>query len=162
MTTPSIALIESLRDAARNLEKSPDYQWGHMGNCNCGFLARSVTRLSGKEIHTRAMVGHGDWTEQLRDYCPSSGLPLDEVIDSLTAAGFDIDDLAHLERLSLATVRSMPGMTNLQHNRREDAVLYMRTWANLLEDQLLQRVSIPSLTISEHEAQSNVDQGVLV
>jgi hypothetical protein len=32
--------IQALRSAIAKLEKSDDYQWGHMGSCNCGYLAQ--------------------------------------------------------------------------------------------------------------------------
>jgi hypothetical protein len=50
--TETIAL---LRKTAASIEKSPHYQWGHMGSCNCGFLAQEITRLSKDEIHACAM-----------------------------------------------------------------------------------------------------------
>src|SRR5277367_1562502 len=100
MAKPSLELIRVLRMAARKLEASPCYQWGHMGACNCGFLAQEVTLLTQAEIHQRAMQGCGDWSEQLNDYCPVNGLPFDAVISALVAIGFDTDDLKHLERLS--------------------------------------------------------------
>jgi hypothetical protein len=102
MARVSTHVIEALRNTTAKLEQSNEYQWGHMGSCNCGFLAQEVTHLSKKEIHTRAMMQHGDWSEQLNDYCPTSGLPMDDVISELIAFGFDSDDLKHLERLSTA------------------------------------------------------------
>ena len=72
-TTPSV--IQLLRSTAQELEVCSDYQWGHMGSCNCGFLARNITPLPKNEIHSFAMQRPGDWSEQLNDYCPGSGLP---------------------------------------------------------------------------------------
>jgi glutaredoxin-related protein len=69
MEKPSLPLIMAIRSAAVKLESSTIYQWGHMGACNCGFLAQEVTKLTKEEIHARAMMRHGDWTEQLNDYC---------------------------------------------------------------------------------------------
>ena len=100
MTKPSLALIKSVRMAAQKLELSTNYQWGHMGACNCGFLAQEVTRLTKEEIHRRAMMRHGDWSEQVNDYCPTSGLPMDDTISALISFGFGSDDLRNLERLS--------------------------------------------------------------
>lgn len=135
MARTEISVIEALREAARRLEKSASYQWGHMGQCNCGFLAQVVTRKSAGEIHERAMRGHGDWSEQLNDYCPSTGLPMDELIAELLAFGFDREDLRHLERLSDAQVlATMPDRgIHLRHNRKEDVVAYLRAWSGILE-----------------------------
>lgn len=147
MARISPALIEAVRKAAANLKKNSAYQWGHMGLCNCGFLAQEVTKLTKTEIHQRAMASHGDWTEQLNDYCPSSGLPLDAVIDQLVAFGFDTDDLKHLERLSDPTVlnRLPISKRNLRHNVKTDVVLYFKTWIASLEEEWAKSVSLPAL-----------------
>jgi hypothetical protein len=136
---PSLPLIRALRTAAFKLQNSSHYQWGHMGSCNCGFLAQEITHLDKAEIHRRAMVGSGDWTEQLRDYCPTSGLPMDNLISELIDFGFDRDDLAHLERLSNQLILSGVPVNagQLCFNLKEHVVLYMRTWADLLEDTLI-------------------------
>src|ERR1700749_5176944 len=100
MARPSFEIIEALRSAAKELDKSGAYQWGHMGACNCGFVAQEITKLTEAEIHRRALMGHGDWTEQLNDYCATSGLPFDDIISELLNSGFSKTDLQHLERLS--------------------------------------------------------------
>src|SRR5690349_18149983 len=118
MTNASPQIINALRSAARKLASSTHYQWGHMGLCNCGFLAQEVTHLSKEEIHRRAMLRHGDWSEQLNDYCPTSGLPMDEMISELINFGFDPRDLSHLEYLSDNNVLLMLPFAerNLQRN----------------------------------------------
>lgn len=140
MAKVSLELVNVIRKAARKIANHKDYQWGHMGACNCGFLAQEVTRLTKAEIHQRAMTGHGDWTEQLNDYCPTSGLPMDGLIDELFRFGFDADDLKHLERLSDGRVlRTLPlESRNLKHNVNSDVVRYMNAWANLLEEELME------------------------
>jgi hypothetical protein len=142
MAKASLEVIEVLRNTSKKLEQSNQYQWGHMGLCNCGFLAQEVTKLTKAEIHTRAMQSHGDWSEQLNDYCPTSGLPMDNLISELLAFGFDADDLKHLERLSDASVLHQLTFEkrNLMHNSKRDAIIYLRAWANLLEEDLLSSV----------------------
>ncbi len=144
MAKVSVEVITAIRRAAMELTNNKDYQWGHMGACNCGFLAQEVTRLSKAEIHRRALLGHGDWSEQLNDYCPTSGLPMDDVISELLAFGFDADDLKHLERLSdVKVLRALPANErNLKHNINADVVKYMHTWANLLEAEWLKSVHL--------------------
>ena len=151
MAQPSLSVIEALRATARQLENATApraYQWGHMGSCNCGHLAQVITRLDRAEIHQRALqTRFGDWDDQLNDYCPNSGLPLDEVIDEMLAMGFTRADLAHLERLSApAVLAALPAQHPgpLRRNQRPDAILYLRTWANLLEEQLLAAIPLPS------------------
>lgn len=145
--TPDV--IEALRKTASLLKESTAYQWGHMGLCNCGFLAQQITRLRKDEIHTRAMQRHGDWSEQLNDYCPASGLLMDDLISKMIAFGFDTDDLKHLERLSDPQVRRrLPeGRRNLQYNVKEDVITYLQTWASQLEEELITRVRLPYLNL---------------
>jgi hypothetical protein len=115
-----------------------------MGLCNCGFLAQEITHFTKAEIHQRAMQRHGDWSEQLNDYCPTSGLPMDDLISELLAFGFDADDLRHLEKLSDGRVlRHIPlHERDLKHNLKKDVVKYLKTWATLLEDELLSKIKI--------------------
>lgn len=142
MATNSPEILTTLRITAQHLETSTDYQWGHMGACNCGFLAREVTKLTKAEIHTNALEKPGDWSEQLRDYCPSSGLPMDGIIDSLVAFGFKIDQLRHLERLSDPEILASMNHPVLRHNVKSDVVKYLRAWANLVESSWLETISI--------------------
>lgn len=131
-------IIMALKRTAENLQNGAAYQWGHMGSCNCGHLAQEVTRRSKKEIHASALRSRsGDWNEQLIDYCPGSGLPMDEVIAEMLAAGFDSIDLQYLERLNDPAILQLlpPGKRYLRHNKREDVVLYLQLWAQLLEEQ---------------------------
>ncbi|QOI97821.1 MAG: hypothetical protein HRU69_10125 [Flammeovirgaceae bacterium] len=141
--TPEV--IDILRKTAEALRKSTAYQWGHMGLCNCGFLAQQITRLRKDEIHRMAMQRHGDWTEQLNDYCPASGLPMDELIATVLKFGFDIDDLKHLERLSGPSVkRNLPNARrNLSFNVKDDVICYLEAWADQLEAELITEINLP-------------------
>jgi hypothetical protein len=146
MARPSVDLISKVRQAARIIAAGAPYQWGHMGSCNCGHLAQAITKRSKGDIHGRAMQRHGDWEQQLRDYCPQSGLPLDEVIDEMLAMGLTRRDLSNLERLAdPAILRILPPERRyLRHNQREDVVLYLKTWADVLENELLEKVDLPA------------------
>jgi hypothetical protein len=146
-------LIQTLRNAARKLNQSTTYQWGHMGLCNCGFLAQEITALTKEEIHRRAMQRHGDWTEQLNDYCPTSGLPMDDLITELIEFGFTRGQLQNLEKLSDPEVLKWIPLSerNLKHNVKADVVYYLNTWAQALEDQLLSSIKINDLTKIQHE-----------
>ncbi|KAA9327453.1 hypothetical protein F0P96_15830 [Hymenobacter busanensis] len=147
MASHSLSVIEALRTTAQRLASQAPYQWGHMGSCNCGHLAQTITHLSKADIHTRAMQRYGDWEQQLRDYCPTSGLLIDDTIDAMLAVGFTRSDLAHLERLADPTILAaipFERRNALRHNRRDDVVLYLNTWANLLEQQLLAALPLPA------------------
>ncbi|MFC2186075.1 hypothetical protein ACFCT7_02075 [Fulvivirgaceae bacterium LMO-SS25] len=132
-------LIAALRRAASKLSKGAPYQWGHMGSCNCGNLAQELTGLSKGEIHAYALRKYGDWTEQSMDYCVGSEMPMDLLISELLENGLSIEDLRNLEKLEDHDVlQNLPGgKRHLQHNKREDVVVYMQSWADLLEQKYL-------------------------
>ncbi len=149
MAKSTLSVIQALRTTAQRLSTEAPYQWGHMGSCNCGHLAQTITRLSKGAIHERAMQRYGDWDQQLRDYCPTSGLPIDETIDEMLALGFTRTDLAHLERLSDPAIRATLTFEQreaLRHNNRDHVVLYLRAWAELLENQLLAGIELPAFS----------------
>ena len=148
MANPSIEIIDILRRTTRRLKGSSDYQWGHMGSCNCGFLAQEISSLNKMEIHQRAMERHGDWNEQLNDYCMSSGLLIDGLITTLVSAGFTLEDLKHLERLSDPIVLEAlpPSRKHLQKNSKEDVILYIKTWSKLLENEFVRNLPHPEVS----------------
>lgn len=150
MAKPSLDLIKAIRNTATSLSNSSNYQWGHMGSCNCGFLAQELTTLNKSEIHQRAMQKHGDWNEQLNDYCPTSGLLMDDLISELLNKGLDTSDLKNLEKLSDSEVlHSLPiSERNLKHNYRDDVVKYMNAWADFLEEKLLSPIQIEKVAPS--------------
>ena len=139
MARPNSRLIFALRETARRLDGDQvRYAWGHMGACNCGHLAQTVTRLSRAEIHARAMERAGDWGEQVVEYCPTSGYAIDHVIGELLDLGLTRGDLADLERLSGSRVLARLPVERraLARNSRTDVVLYLETWADALEEEL--------------------------
>lgn len=138
MARDSYKLMMALRETAARLANGATYEWGHMGSCNCGHLAQTITQYTKGQIHGAAMWRYGDWREQLRDYCPHSGLPMDEIIDQMLEVGFTREELAHLEALShpLVKERLPQHRRHLKHNLRDDVVLYLTMWADVLEEQL--------------------------
>ncbi len=150
MARPKPELINALRETAKKLNHSANYQWGHMGSCNCGHLVQEVTKLSKAQIHEYAMrTRGGDWSEQSLDYCPTSGYLMDQVIGIMLEAGMEIADFKHLERLSDPEVLKYLPLEerNLRYNHREDVVRYMNVWADLLEAQLVAQINLPALDI---------------
>lgn len=125
-------LIDALRRTARRVASDVSYQWGHMGTCNCGHLAQSITGLAGAEIHASAMIREGDWEQQANDYCPTSGNLIDVVLAAMFDIGLTREDVRNLERLSDAAVVRRVGR-HLRFNNRDDVVAYMNAWADLLE-----------------------------
>jgi hypothetical protein len=153
MATPSIALISAVRETAKRLESGSPYMWGHMGACNCGNLAQVLTGFSKAEIHAYAMRGVGDWSEQVQEYCGNANAPLDLVIEKLLANGLNQQDLISLERLSSDKVLSKLPVEkrDLKKNEKTDVILYLNTWANVLEEELSEEVKLPSLVFRINE-----------
>jgi len=138
-------VIDALRRTAKKLETGSQYMWGHMGSCNCGNLAQEVTKRTKAEIHAYAMQGYGDWNEQLNDYCETSTMPIDLIVFELITSGFSIEDLQNLEKLSDKQVlmRLPIENRNLRHNVKADVIVYLKEWANMLEEKLLETIKLP-------------------
>lgn len=151
MAKPTLELIDAVRRTSKKLQSGVPYQWGHMGSCNCGHLAQEITKLTKAEIHAHALeVGRGDWNEQVNDFCPTSGLTIDLVILEMLNAGLSTDDLKNLEKLSDKKILAripLERRDQMRHNYREDVVLYLIEWANLLEEELLSSVQLPDFQI---------------
>ena len=145
MAIPSLKIISALRKTAQQLQSGSRYEWGHMGSCNCGNLAQTVTSFSKAEIQKYALQKTGDWSEQLVDYCPTSGLPMDLIIEKMLDFGFSRQDLRHLEWLSDADILNKIGVSYLNRNLKSDTILYLQSWANLVEDKLLANVKLPNI-----------------
>jgi hypothetical protein len=130
-------LIEAIEKTILKLSNGAAYQWGHMGACNCGNLAQELTHFSKAEIHQYAMQKHGDWHEQVLDYCPTSGFPIDLMISKMLDSGLTLEDLSNLERLSDQTILSQipkEKREKINKNSREDVIFYMQTWSKILRE----------------------------
>jgi len=132
-------LITALRATALKLEAGAPYRWTHMGACNCGHLAQTVTQLSADDIRRYALERSGEWAEQGLEFCPTSGYPMDAILTALFELGLSSDDLGQLERLTNPEVlRRLPIelRKQLSYRDRDHVVLYMRTFADVLEEKL--------------------------
>ena len=137
---PGSPLAVALRITADRIEEGAPYQWGHMGQCNCGHLAQTITRRTAAEIHRSALAeSTGEWSEHLRDRCGVSGALIDDVTDALLAFGLTREELAHLEHLSDPRVLARLGVTELVRYRRDHAVRYLRAWAALVDERVTVR-----------------------
>jgi hypothetical protein len=156
MAKPTAKLVNALREAANKIENGGNYQWGHMGSCNCGHLAQEITNMTKAEIHQYALRRYGDWTEQSQDYCENSGMTFDLIISEMIAAGLELEDIRHLEKLSDKKVLRQFSLEerNLNYNVKEDVAKYMRAWAKLLEEKMLEKISLADLnksTVSSYQ-----------
>lgn len=159
MAVISLKLIEAFRRTISKLKNNAPYQWGHMGACNCGNLAQELTQLSKAEIHQFAMQKSGDWNDQLIDYCPTSGYPMDLMISKMVEAGLTIDELKHLETLSHPTIlQHIPfeRREKMKKNNKEDVILYMEAWADILEDEWIKQNPIVLNEINKKNIPSKV------
>jgi len=132
-------LIQILRLTADRIQQTEDYHWAHVGKCNCGHLAQTITGLSAKELFQYANEGNLDeWTEYAKDYCPLNKQPLDAIIAAILETGMARRDLHHLEYLSDARVlaRLPGGMRYLRRHQPQDVALYLHTWASMLEEEM--------------------------
>lgn len=146
-------LIAAMRRAADAIEKKKNYQWGHMGHCNCGHLAQELSELSPAEIHKIAMQRSGDWNDQCEDYCSTSNMPIDILISELLTKGLSIEDLMNLEKLAdskvVASMKAEFGY--LEKNNPQHVCGYLRHWAAILEEEYLKDEKVPNLLTSEPE-----------
>ena len=107
-----------------------------------------LLHVSKAEIHTWALqTREGDWSEQTAEYCANSDLPLDLMVTKLLEKGLSTSDLQHLEKLSDPTILAhLPlGEKYLNFNHKSDVVKYLKAWCELLENQLLEDISIENL-----------------
>lgn len=139
MAKATFRLVSALRETAHRLRQGADYHWAHVGKCNCGHLAQTITGKSSSEIYDNA-AGQclEEWTEYAHDYCPTQGRPLDKIISSLLEIGIEHRDIHHLEYLSdMHVLTKLPGgMRYLRRNQPLDVALYMETWADHLETEM--------------------------
>ena len=145
MAHPSLELIDALRKTATRLKNGAAYAWGNHGSCNCGNLLQVVTRLSKEEILKYAHTGFGEWTELAEEYCGVTDAPVSLLLFKLQQIGLTPTDIHHLEYLDDRTVlEKLPGGFRwLKRNIREDVIVYFETFAQLLEDKMIDQVQIP-------------------
>jgi hypothetical protein len=144
MAQATIQLIGALRETAARLRNGAAYAWGNHGACNCGNLTQVITKLSKEEILAFAHSGIGEWTELAEDYCGVTDAPVGLLITKLQEIGLTPSDIHNLEYLEdKAVLQRLPGGFRwLQRNVREDVIVYFETYADLLEEQLANNLSI--------------------
>lgn len=144
MAQPNLSLITALRETAKRLREGAHYAWGNHGACNCGNLMQVVGNMSKEEILKYAHTGIGEWTELAEDFCPVTDAPWGLLISKLQQIGLTPSDIHHLEYLEDKSVlEKLPGGFRwLQRNVREDVIVYFETYAQLLEEQLIETLEV--------------------
>ncbi|HMO62164.1 MAG TPA: hypothetical protein PKC39_07945 [Ferruginibacter sp.] len=153
MATPTVELIQALRDTATRLRRGAHYAWGHHGACNCGNLLQTITQLSEGEILRYAHTGIGEWTELAEEFCPVTQAPVTLLIKKLEEIGLTPTDIHHIEYLDdKAVLQNLEGGFRwLKRNKKEDAIAYFEAFANMLEEKLLQSVHVNTAELLQQE-----------
>ena len=146
MANPTFELISALRETANRLDNGAYYAWGNHGGCNCGNLLQVITQLSQEEILQYAHSGIGEWTELAEEYCGITNAPVSLLLKKLQEVGLTPTDIHNLEYLQDREVlNNLPnGFRWLKKNVREDVIVYFNTYANILEEKLIEEIKIPA------------------
>jgi hypothetical protein len=163
MAHPNITLINALRSTATLLQQGNHYAWGNHGSCNCGNLLQTVTTLSAKDILTYAHSGVGEWSELAVDYCGVTSAPHTMMISKLEEIGLTPSDIHNIEYLEDKQVlQQLPGGFRwLSRNNKEDVIVYMNTFANMLEEKLVHSSDVKFYNMQQVQ-QGSLQQAVNV
>lgn len=145
MANASIELINALRNTSKRIAGSKNnYDWKNIGACNCGNLVQEITGQDKKQIHQNGIQKHGDWEMLVYLYNDNCKYDIDKTIKILLDFGFTLDDIVNLENLSDPEILSnLPeDRKYLKRDKREDVIFYLETWAKMLEEELIDEISI--------------------
>lgn len=147
MARASLELIDALRKTAKRVALKSNYDWKNIGACNCGNLAQIITGMDKKEIHKNGIQKHGDWEMLVYLYRENSKYKIDEVISRMIDTGMTPEEIVHLENLSDPKIleRLPENRKYLKRDNKDDVVLYLELWAQMLEDELLEAIRIPKM-----------------
>jgi hypothetical protein len=138
MAYPTVTLVNALIETARRLKEGNHYAWGNHGSCNCGNLLQVLTPFTRTDILKIAQTGIGEWTELAEEYCEVTNLPVHDLLGALQRAGLTSVDIHNIEYLEDRKVlEELPGGFRwLKRNLREDVIVYLETFAKLLQHEL--------------------------
>lgn len=109
--------------------------------------------FSKAEIHAFAMERYGDWSQQVKDFCLDSKLPIDFIIQTMLNAGLTRSDIRHLEKLSdNKIINCLPeNDRELMQNIKDDVIKYINAWVKMLELELTDEIklNIEELSLQE-------------
>ena len=127
-------LIDGLRTAADWIESGKvRYNWGIPEQCNCGILAQAILGIHPIEI-TRTNY-HLNWHKEVKR-CYETGLDINYIIKGLIEVGMKPTDFVNLEYL---TFEGIPSSDEYYFTNPTNVISYMRTWADSLERELLNK-----------------------
>ncbi len=152
MATASVELINVLRETSKRIAASKsNYDWKNIGACNCGNLVQVVTGHDRKQIHQYGIQKHGDWEMLAYLYKDNGNYEIDKIIKSLLDLGFTLCDIVNLENLGDSEILSRVSDHKpfLKRDAREDVILYLETWASMLEEKLISEISVEEGVLPE-------------
>ena len=163
MAYPTVTLVNALIETARRLKDGNHYAWGNHGSCNCGNLLQVLTPFTKNDILKIAQTGIGEWTELAEEYCEVTNLPVHDLLGALQRAGLTPVDIHNIEYLEDRKVlEALPGGFRwLKRNLREDVIVYLETFAMLLQKDLDKRTGdIINQALEEQETQVAADESI--
>lgn len=152
MANASVEIIQALRNTAKRINQIKGaYNWKHLGTCNCGNLVQELTGQNAKQIHLEGIKKHGDWEMLVYLYNEESTYQIDQTIKSLLDLGFTLEDIVQLENLSNQEIINNISFLkqNLKRDNKQDVILYLETWANMLEEELIQQIEVEENVYAE-------------
>ena len=163
MAYPTVTLVNALIETARRLKDGNHYAWGNHGSCNCGNLLQVLTPFTKNDILKIAQTGIGEWTELAEEYCEVTNLPVHDLLGALQRAGLTPVDIHNIEYLEDRKVLdALPGGFRwLKRNLREDVIIYLETFAMLLQKDLDKRTGdIINQALEEQEITVAADESI--
>jgi hypothetical protein len=153
MATPTVRLVQVLRDTADSIEDgSADYLWLRPTHCNCGLVMRRLLSCTPVQL-----LNEVESTGRKVSFLPFSwgalayscidiftGRTKSSLFRKLMSLGLARRDFYDLEGLSNKKVLRRMKKTrpefwlevDIARNDAKTAAAYMRTWADMLEEQL--------------------------
>jgi hypothetical protein len=153
-------LISALRETAQALEDGTfNYLWTKATHCNCGSLFCALTGKIPSELSLQIPelpTGmKGSWNNIIGNYCPIAGKPQNALLSYLLECGLTKLDIINLEYLKDQKVldridftkfkrpkrkwyqfKERPIEKKLDYANKQHVVVYMRAWADLLEEKV--------------------------
>lgn len=147
--------ISALIKAKQKLEEGADYFHGTYGKCNCGIVAQVVTGLSSKriaeafsdsELNNRVYLktyGPVFFYAMAEESCSVTGMPINDIVSTLSEWGFTFQDLKELELLSNKKYNT----GGYQMDSKTGLINYLENWIADLQSQVYRNDITASLAV---------------
>lgn len=147
----STILIEALRRAATRIETDSTYQWHDATHCNCGILAQELLHCDSGGLVKLMLadngVCHGSWSRRANNAirCAKTGLRVHRLMLLLAEHGVEPSDIEAIEFAGISPAER-EWVNDFSYGPY--VAKYLRTQADLLEEQLTPKPSIPVITMT--------------